>query len=635
LFDDIDGRFSCKLRELNSINRATTDGRSFITFKTVKMEAEYDPLVARKLTAGRLLALQNVRSAEGLYSIYELADLSLMHYSMLTLDLSQPAPVRREFMNLIERDWEKGSKSTWIEMVAAPTGYLMQVQEAGPVFFKGEQPLLVGSSAFLLNDDELRSFFCARDEDPEYALGNLFMEAEKPIPLTVDMSKLIHYHAGVFAYTGAGKSNLTAMVIRKALARLRNLKVVVVDVSSEYAVTLIDLLYDMGKIVSTTRLRGSDPYEQARDFVKRHVVPGPILPMSAELEQIVYRMLVEDAVSEMRVETPESASAFQMYTYGGIKGLLSDMAEDKYVASSQRLLIPAILNLINEREKARRAEVRGSSELGSEDELSVKGDEKLIDGISQVLKRAQVDRGALSNFLSSLAVLVKEGGNSGEGYGIVDLVAEILSPAPPRLFVLDVPDNRKARLVAKYLVEGLMESRRRNYSEVPEVLLVFDEAQEFIPYESKRDDYTDLSTQAVETLLRHGRKYYLSGWIAAQRIARLNTNVLQQLHSYFVGTMPRPYDRQLISDTFAIDDVFLDRTLNFNNGDWFMASFKATNTQNVPVFFHAENNETVLSSRLAELAGRLKKQRFFKRPWLLSSTLEGFGSEKPTSFGRG
>ncbi|MGH9985109.1 MAG: hypothetical protein ACRD8W_14280 [Nitrososphaeraceae archaeon] len=102
---------------------------------------------------------------------------------------------------------------------------------------------------------------------------------------------------------------------------------------------------------------------------------------------------------------------------------------------------------------------------------------------------------------------------------------------------------------------------------------------------------SDNSSRAVERLLRHGKKYNLNGWISTQRVAHLNTNALQQLHSYFVSTMPRPYDRQLISDTFAIDDAFMDRTLTFQNGDWLMASFKATNTQNVPVFFHAINNE--------------------------------------------
>jgi hypothetical protein len=62
--------------------------------------------------------------------------------------------------------------------------------------------------------------------------------------------------------------------------------------------------------------------------------------------------------------------------------------------------------------------------------------------------------------------------------------------------------------------------------------------------------------------------------------------------------MPRPYDRQLISDTFAIDDAFMERTLAFQNGDWLLTSFKATATQNIPVFFHAENNEDVLAAYL-------------------------------------
>ena len=76
-----------------------------------------------------------------------------------------------------------------------------------------------------------------------------------------------------------------------------------------------------------------------------------------------------------------------------------------------------------------------------------------------------------------------------------------------------------------------------------------------------------------------------------QRIAHLNTSTLQQLHSYFVSTMSRPYDRQLIYDRFVIDDAFMERTLMFQNGDWLMTSFKATNTQNVPVFFHSINKE--------------------------------------------
>ena len=91
-------------------------------------------------------------------------------------------------------------------------------------------------------------------------------------------------------------------------------------------------------------------------------------------------------------------------------------------------------------------------------------------------------------------------------------------------------------------------------------------------YRFSPEDGTEYSSRAVEKLLRHGRKYNLHGWISTQRIAHLNTNALQQLH----------------------------RTSPFQNGDWLMASFKATNTQNVPVLFHALNNEEYVAGRVSK-----------------------------------
>jgi DNA helicase HerA-like ATPase len=177
-------------------------------------------------------------------------------------------------------------------------------------------------------------------------------------------------------------------------------------------------------------------------------------------------------------------------------------------------------------------------------------------------------------------------------YDTTKLVNEILDETidSPKLFVINLPEADTARYFCSEIISRVFRKRKSNFTLIPRIVFVFDEAQEFIPAEKRKEDGTDNSSRTVERLLRHGR-YNLNGWISTQRIAHLNTNALQQLHSYFVSTMPRPYDRQLISDTFAIDDAFVDRTLMFQNGDWLMTSFKATNTQNVPVFFHAINNE--------------------------------------------
>ena len=121
-FEDIGGEFQARLREVVSTTRQTVDGSS-VTFRTARIECDYTPKVIKRLAMGQLVAIPNVQAlgSKPFYSLYEIADVYPMHYSMLTLDRSQPAAIRKEFMELIQKEWEKGSKSTWIEVVAAPS----------------------------------------------------------------------------------------------------------------------------------------------------------------------------------------------------------------------------------------------------------------------------------------------------------------------------------------------------------------------------------------------------------------------------------------------------------------------------------------------------------------------------------
>lgn len=41
---------------------------------------------------------------------------------------------------------------------------------------------------------------------------------------------------------------------------------------------------------------------------------------------------------------------------------------------------------------------------------------------------------------------------------------------------------------------------------------------------------------------------------------------------YFVGTLPRPYDRSVVSDTFMIDHGILEKTLEFAPMNGFKAA---------------------------------------------------------------
>ena len=589
------GEFQARLREIVSTTRQTADGSSTVTFSTARIECDYAPGVVKKLGLGQLVAVPNVQSlgTNNVYSLYEIADVYPMHYSMLTLDRSQPATIRKEFMDLIEKEWEKGSKSTWIEIVAAPIGYIMRADDGSVSFERKPYAALTGSTVKLLSRESVEQLICYKPERQieDYRFGNLLSVVDETIPFLVNIENLIHYHVGLFAFTGSGKSNMTAAVIRKALKVIPDLKVVIFDVSSEYGIHILDVLNDY-----PSRVLFTDSFTESKnpeaEYFKRHATPESLVRLEKQFENKIARLFADGKVEFVKVPLAGEEEIARFSTYGGLVEVLSNTLNDRYGAVQQKILVPQVIKVIEK--------FRVENKLDPESAFDSRTD-KLIAKVQPILEDLPANsslKKTFDNLAKVVGMVSEERGEEAEGqeYTWDDLVEEILSPkqSSPRVFIVNLPEAEEARLQTAAVIADVFRKRKKSFTLTPRVLFIVDEAQEFIPQETKKEDGTYQASKAVERLLRHGRKYHLHCWISTQRIAHLNTNALQQLHSYFVSTMPRPYDRQLISDTFAIDDAFIDRTLAFQNGDWLLTSFKATATQNIPVFFHAENNEDVL-----------------------------------------
>ncbi|MEM2760767.1 MAG: ATP-binding protein [Nitrososphaerales archaeon] len=589
IFDDLNGKFDGRLREIASTTRNTADGKATITFKTGRVEAAYSPEVVKKLEAGRLLAIPNVLSvgSNDTFSIYEIADVYPLHYSMLTLDRSQPGAIRTEFMSLIEEEWKKGSKSTWIEIVSAPTGYIMRLSGHNVEFVRKNVSPLAGSRVNLLSKEAVQKFICYTPKDTkqveQLTIGHLLGVTEEKIPFTVHMEKLLHYHVGVFAFTGSGKSNLTSLMIRKAVATVDDLKVVIFDISSEYGISLIDCLDNYASRIIFTEIIPEED-EMVEEYYKRHVVPEALQDKKEQILRLIAKLVKDDKIREMSVASESEQAVRRFTSYTGLLDSLTDIVNDRYAGGQQKMIVPSLIGIVKEFMRANKLE---------EDSVIDEKARPLLSRINGVIADLNLRAGStLLTLFKSLSVAIENPVVEKDGkYNVKNLVNEIVDENSAKLFVINLTEADIARYFCSDIINRVFKARKGTFSLKPRILFVFDEAQEFIPQDRKKDDYTEMSSKTVERLLRHGRKYHLHGWVSTQRIAHLNTNALQQLHSYFVSTMPRPYDRQLISDTFAIDDAFMDRTLTFQNGDWLMTSFKATNTQNVPVFLHAFNNE--------------------------------------------
>jgi len=121
-------------------------------------------------------------------------------------------------------------------------------------------------------------------------------------------------------------------------------------------------------------------------------------------------------------------------------------------------------------------------------------------------------------------------------------------------------------------------------------LFIFDEADEFIPQEPSGT--YKLSSEAVETIARRGRKFGLGVAIATQRVTYLNTNIMAQPHTYFISKLPRHSDRERVTDAFGISEDVLSETFKFAKGDWLIISHDATGLKSVPIPVHTENAES-------------------------------------------
>ena len=167
-----------------------------------------------------------------------------------------------------------------------------------------------------------------------------------------------------------------------------------------------------------------------------------------------------------------------------------------------------------------------------------------------------------------------------------------------RLICISISDPYTIKNLAISISSEMLKRRKKQFKVRPHILFVFDEAQEFIRDLSNARGIDKECSEGIETLLRQGRKYGLGGCIATQRIAYLNTSALQQLHTYFVGTLPRPYDRNVVSNTFTIDNGILEKTLEFAPGEWLLSSYIATGIENVPIFIKSINSESSIISFL-------------------------------------
>ncbi|GIU72851.1 MAG: ATPase [Candidatus Nitrosocaldaceae archaeon] len=563
---DLEDKFNAKVRESKMVTRSSRsrEGEISVSNMQVILELKFDLEVLDRLHNPAFVIIERKTSNSIKYLVYEVTAPKPIHYQMLGMDVSMPTVLRKEYLGIINDSWEE-SNETWIDIVTVPTNYELIIDD-NIRFERTNLIPLIGASAYLLSSKAVEKFLCI---DDGIAIGDLI---GFNIPLKVDISNMIRYHTGIFGFTGVGKSNLTSSLLRNAIKTVPDLHTIIFDISGEYIIHLLDML-DKAVICSTERFEDPDT-----------LLTSQTIPETLE-DKLGYDTFKRKIQAFFDHSTPYEinlANSLDINIQSILDMLKHELAEKSSIQA--KLALQEFNQLISNGIDARK-DLRELSDDEKQDIISL---------LERFYKSLHIKSG-LRNQLDVLFEYINSKPREQANDNLItpEGIARMINFNAPRLTIAYIPEPDQAREVVSRFINSLLMLRKRSNAR-DKVLVILDEAQEFIPDRRSIKDYSEQSNLAVEGLLRQGRKYRVHCWLSTQRLAHLNVNALQQLHSYFISTMPRSYDRFVIADAFSLSYDILDKTTELSTGEWLFVSYKATKQKNVPAFIKAYNNEEIL-----------------------------------------
>ncbi|NVM22573.1 MAG: ATP-binding protein [Desulfobacterales bacterium] len=604
-FTDFEGRFDAQLGRVSLSQTAVDERLGTSSPYLCQVKARYDRELLRLLDDGMLLAVSNFRSRpDGTrYTLLEVIRFWPVHFGLSAVRDYQYYPLQFEVIEQSVEDWETDDKATMmIQLACIPVNYDLYFDGGEPSFERGFSYPVVGSRAYILSRDLIREMYnrsvlerqgwalegtCADARvDPRLGTVKMFEAAGEEIPFYIDFDALVRYHFGIFAFTGGGKSNMMSNILRRLLIHNSEVKVVIFDISCEYPFLLMDIFAD--EAVPSRVIMENMP-RTVEDFCNSVVKPRYYEddPRVTQGLGAVHELGRVSHMRRARLQVPQFAEFLS-----DIERLKDSNLDHPNYVEALRDVEEVVLGYMEDHE------------LREDDELTRQVVTMIVDRAQEVVEEYKVHpMSALCGWFIArdkmMGYFDLEPRQGGEGYSTEDV--EELLKGDTRLVSLSISEPTTLKRLVIDLTHDILLNRKREFSVRPYILFVWDEAQEFVSAPSSLRGIDKTCSEEVEKLLRQGRKYGLGGCIATQRIAYLNTNALQQLHTYFVSTLPRPYDRGLISNTFMIDKTILEKTLEFVPGEWLVSSYLATGMANVPIFVKADNAENEIEKYLKTL----------------------------------
>ncbi len=561
------------------------------------------------------------------YSILEIVSVLPVHYALgstaKATERAYPGFVV-EAAKAARQDWEQEEpmeQTTKIRTSAMSTGLQMVFHDSQCTVGNDESMPMIGEEVFLLSNEATNNIVnrgLTTEAVPH--IKPCWLVQNNEISICVSTEDLLRTHFGVFGFTGSGKSNLNSTIIHE-LSKIRGLKIVLFDLMLEYTGLLIDLLvkkenafvlsFDIDSLPGGDSLervlRGDAEEEGAIDnmtntlLLPRELAPFrklykkalrslidqnkfKVLALGSELTaEILYAEMIETLPASNLLGNARNAVNAWLERIQGLGDSLinqeflqefSDQIQDFIDQGS----IPETFD-----ERARPAPRRAQTIFMPQGQ-----------GLQQSAQRIPQNRvnlpSSVRQYFLGVQQKLSKHIQTEEAHPIrpqctlsINSLLRLLNDEENDALII-VQSNRddNLRQFSSSLVTNIFNDRKRRGANGPQILFLYDEADEFMPSQPPGTSY-GIAKAAITMLARRGRKFGLGLSFATQRVAYLDTSILGQAHTYLISKLPRQYDRETVSNAFGLSEDMLKRTLKFSKGQWLLISYEATGLENVPL----------------------------------------------------
>ncbi len=575
---------------------------------------DYTRVLINRLREGDLVAVQNfsTNNSEIHWSILQLTSTLPTHYALgpTKNDVSGYPGYIMEAAGNLPTDWldqENSSSEDTTKIIcnAIPINFEF-VQgnndaDGFPLIVEENSIPMIGSEVRILSIEMNEKIFNHNIDrrDWNITIGNLTREDD--IDIMMRPYDAISTHIGIFGFTGVGKSNFVSSLIDSLLRTNQILKILIFDLNNEYISLLSDILSNPNLDASVLCIGENTLPQAVVDFMKNS--PGSSIERATEsyLHDMYFpralrplrndfRNFVGDLLQNSRITLlEEQFSSVEEY----LEMLKENELYDNATYANHRTYIDQLVDFI--------VQAHGEEELTSAVAQTILSE---FDDFVQLTDRTQdmpitsQNNDAVAKKIKMIRIKLRQIATNtthevADRYRRTyqDIVTALNDNRRSSIIVINSFDPDEMRLKSNYLLSSLYGARRRRGVISPLVLTVFDEADEFIPQDIRGNTSYSMSKRIIETIARRGRKFGIGLGIATQRATYLDTNIMGQLHTYFISKLPRSSDRDRVSEAFSLSEEMFSQTFKFRKGDWLFISHEAAGLESVPIPIHSRNAE--------------------------------------------